>query len=345
MVNPKHVRIVKKGTKSIKEWRKKLPGETLDLSGADLSEANLSEANLCEAELGLANLIGVNLSRANLSKAHLFFTNLNLAVLHDADLSEVDAFATILLNGELSRANLTKSTLEFVDFRNTDLDGVDFTNATMFATQISSCDLSQCMGLETVEHSSLSNIDIGTLMKSFKGAGNRFTPEMNTFFLNAGVPKELLDVLPHILTQVKYCSCFIAYGHPDVIFATRLVKDLRAKGVSCWLYEMHSTPGKRVWKEITQKRREAEKMIVLCSAKALIRDGVLKEIEEQIDEDPNKIVPISLDDTWKQSGFVIRRGHREDSKTFLLDRTYADFCDESKYKYSLERLLKGIKKI
>lgn len=92
-----------------------------------------------------------------------------------------------------------------------------------------------------------------------------------------------------------------------------------------------------------QKRREAEKMIVLCSAKALVRDGVLKEIEEQIDEDPDKMVPISLDDLWKENGFSVKRGKR-DLKPFLLERNYADFSDESAYNNSLRRLLGGLKR-
>jgi hypothetical protein len=139
---------------------------------------------------------------------------------------------------------------------------------------------------------------------------------------------------------VKYCSCFICYGHPDLNFATKIVEDLRAKGVSCWLYDMNATPGKKTWGEITLKRREAEKMIVLCSIKALVRDGVKKEIEEQMDEDPDKIVPISLDDDWKHEGFQVKRGQR-DLKPFLLERNYADFKNLD-YNQALNRLLKGI---
>lgn len=43
-------------------------------------------------------------------------------------------------------------------------------------------------------------------------------------------------------------------------------------------------------------------MIIICSMRALIRDGVRKEIEEQIDDNP-KIIPISLDNDWKYEGF------------------------------------------
>jgi len=82
-------------------------------------------------------------------------------------------------------------------------------------------------------------------------------------------------------------------------------------------------------------------MIVLCSAKSLIRDGVLKEIEEQIDEDPDRIVPISLDNLWKESGFSVKRGQR-DLKPFLLERNFADFTDKPTYENSSRKLLKGL---
>lgn len=178
--------------------------------------------------------------------------------------------------------------------------------------------------------------------ESFLDSGNRLSHEFKTFFLNVGISKELLNELPRIVSEVKYYSVFVGYGQPDLAFAEKLVKDLTAKGVSCWLYSLDATIGKRIWVEITRKRREAEKMIVICSAKALIQDGVLKEIEDQIDEDPDKIVPISLDNLWKEEGFRIVRG-KTDLKPFLMERTYADFSDPSKYEDSLNRLLKGLK--
>lgn len=120
-----------------------------------------------------------------------------------------------------------------------------------------------------------------------------------------------------------------------------LCKNLESRGVSCWLYAMDATPGERTWEEIGKRRREAEKMIVLCSAQALVRDGVLKEIEEQIDEDPDKMVPVSLDNLWKERGFRVMRGNR-DLKPFLLERNYADFTKS--YQEALERLIKGLER-
>jgi len=378
MANPEHVAIVRKGAAAIDEWQEE-NRVVLDLYGADLSGIDLREANLADADMRKANLSKTNLAKANLSSANFddsILTNVeaprarfSLTSLVMTDLSGSNLFKAstagshfvscnlsnvnfagadlgfaLFCDCTLSEANFSSANLYLTNVTSSSLHNSNLARATFSSTTISDCDLSNCKGLEDAKHEGPSWIGIDTLVKSFRGAGNQFTSELETFFVNAGVPKEILDSLPKILASVQYCSCFIAYGEPDKAFAERLVKDLKAKGVSCWIYSLDAIPGERTWLEISQRRREAEKMIVLCSAKALIRDGVLKEIEEQIDEDPDKIVPISLDDTWKQDGFVIRRGHREDLKTFLLERNYADFCDESKYAESLSKLLKGIRR-
>lgn len=349
-----------------------------DLSKADLSEANLSHANLSDADLheskllranlsdaylAGANLIDADLSGACLHGANLAYVNLIKADLHGANLSDAEFFESKLtmanLRGvsllgavlsyidltfaDLSEADLSNADLTGAKFVYSDLSGSKFNDAKMSNTTFGSCNLAKCVGLKTVKHEGPSNIDLRTLEKSFRGAGNCFTSELETFFLNSGISKEFLETLKKTLAEVKYCSSFVCYGQPDLKFAETLVKDLKARGASCWLYSMDATPGERTWREITQKRREAEKIIVICSAQSLVRNGVLKEIEEQIDEDPEKIVPISVDNLWKQNGFSVKRGQR-DLKPFLLERNYADFIDKSKYEVSLKRLLKGLKR-
>lgn len=174
----------------------------------------------------------------------------------------------------------------------------------------------------------------------FQGRG-QLTPKRKNLFAGAGVPLEFLARLPHIVAKVQYRSCFICYGEPDRSFAERLCSELKEKGVRYWIYHNDATPGEPIWREIGRKRREADKMVVLCSAKALIRDGTLKEIEEQIDDDPDKMVPVSLDSLWNEPGFRVMRGSR-DLKPLLLERTYADFSDPSRYQESLEKLLRGL---
>ncbi len=357
MANPEHVTVVRQGRDATAKWRRSHPGVRLDLSeadlsradlsdtnlrGANLSEANLSEANLSKAKLDEADLSDVNLSRADLSGAYLFRADLFGAGLGKANLGNADLFRADLSLADLRGAKLVAANLVAVHLLATNLSGADFSQATLGNTSLNYIDLSHVIGLSTVTHSSPSSVGVETLIASVRGAGNALTADIRAFFRDVGVPEEFLEALPRIVGEVQYYSTFICYGQPDLSFAQKLYDELKAKGVSCWLYEMDATVGKRTWEEIVGKRRENEKMVVLCSSAALVRDGVLKEIEEQIDEDLDKLVPISLDDLWKEPGFKVMRGNR-DLKLFLLDRNLADFAN-LKYKKALERLLKGLRR-
>lgn len=353
MGNPEHIRIVKQGAEAIQKWRREHPTEKLDLSGADLSEANLYLADLARA-----NLNGTNLKKAKISFAYLVETEFIGADLTETDLvlsllTMANLTKTKLLRAQLIGTNLTGAKLAEANLSGADIRGANFTEVNLSKanvalavcrrTVIDGCDLHTVKGLETIQHDGPSTIGIDTIISSFRGAGNKLTPELKIFFLNTGVPKELLEELPKIISEVKYYNCFIAYGEPDKAFAETLRDDLRRRGVSCWAYSTDSTPGERTWMEIKQRRQEADKVIVVCSADALVRDGLLKEIEEQIDEGPDKMIPISLDNLWKEDGFRVERGKR-DLKPFLKERNYADFSDPSKYEQSLDRLLKGLKR-
>ncbi len=161
----------------------------------------------------------------------------------------------------------------------------------------------------------------------------------------AAIRGELLDMVPQLVREVRYYSAFVAYGGPDKGFAEKLYEDLKGRGVSCWLFDTDALVGRSVWGEIGKGRREADKVAVTCSAGSLLRDGLLKEIEGTADEDPSKLVPISLDNIWREEGFLVRRGAR-DLKPFLLNQIYADFVgwekDEKIYQKGLERLLKDL---
>jgi hypothetical protein len=371
MANAEHVALVRKGAKAIAKWREAHPDERLDLSGADLSGADLHEAYLHEADLWEANLNG-----ANLSGAHLFATNLSGAILTGAmlgaadltmanlsraDLSGANLFRAHLLVADLSGANLTgavlglaslngtnlrEANLSKAEFALTTLDGVRLSGANLsdahfWNTILSNVDLSQARGLETAQHAKPSGIGLDTLVRSMRGAGGKLTPELTAFFRGAGVPKELLDAIPKIVSEIRYYSCFISYGQPDLKFAEKLREDLKGRGIDCWLYEKDKTVGKRAGHEIVIERRGADKMVVVCSAKALVRDRFLEEVEDQINEDPDKMVPISLDDLWKEPGFRVMRG-THDLKPSLLDRNYADFANKP-YDEALAELLKGLR--
>ena len=78
----------------------------------------------------------------------------------------------------------------------------------------------------------------------------------------------------------------------------------------------------------------------MCSATSLRRDGVLKEIEQQVDEDPDKLLPLSLDEEWRASEFQIRRGNN-DLKPYLVERNHLSFV-RYKYNDALARLVEAL---
>jgi hypothetical protein len=357
MANPEHVALVRKGAKAIAKWRQAHPDERLDLSGADLSGADLGDPDLSGANLSQARLFGANLSGARLFRADLLGANFKEASLGGADLSWADLTGTSLGGADLSRADLSGANLSWANLSWANLSGAnlswanlsdgnltlaDLSQAKLDFTSLGDLDLSGVKGLSNVVHDGPSSVGVDTLIASFRGAGNKLTPELTAFFLGAGVPQELLNALPKIVSDIKYYSCFISYGQPDLKFAEKLREDLKGRGVDCWLYEKDKTVGKRAGHEIVIERRGTEKMVVVCSAKALIRDRFLEEIEDQTNEEPNKMVPISLDDLWKEAGFRVMRGTR-DLKPFLLDKNYADFANKS-YDEALAELLKGLRR-
>jgi hypothetical protein len=322
MANPEHVVLVRKGAKAIAEWRAAHPDERLDLSGADLSKTDLQGADLSGANLRDADLERANLGRANLTGGFFLAANLYTANLIGADLN----------NAHFELANLTMA----------GLSGADLSQAHVGFTILANVYLADTAGLGTVVNEAPSSVGVDTLIASFRGAGNRLTPELRAFFRGAGVPEELLDALPAIVGEVKYYSCFISYGQPDVEFAEMLTKDLRARGVPCWLWQRDKTVGKPTWGEIEQKLDEYDRMVVVCSIKALIRDGFKKEIDKQMDKNQDKLMPVSLDGEWTQDGFKAEWASR-DLKAFLVERNYADFANKS-HKEAVEELLRSLKR-
>ncbi|MDQ1279383.1 MAG: hypothetical protein QG670_645 [Thermoproteota archaeon] len=352
LLNPEHLKIVKKGASEIEKWWHNNHGRRLDLSEAnlieaDLSGANLAEANLIDANLSRANLRNANLPGAKLTNSRLFEANLFNANLIEADLSGANLTYANLYLTDLSEANLSNNFMLKTHFREIKAANTKFHKGILGGVDFVDCDLSQIEGLDTVKHLMPSSIGMDTLVETFKGVRKGSQPELEktlkTFFMKAGVLKELLEAFPKILAEVKYMTAFIVYDELDASFAERLHDDLIMNGVSCWLYKTDYTMGENTWREISNKRREAEKFIVLCSSNSLVKDGLLKELEEQVDEYVEKIVPISLDEQWKQNGFFVMRADLN-LKQYILDRNYADFGSNFNYKDNLEKLLKALEK-
>ena len=315
-----------------------IPGVTgADLSRANLSRADLTQASLNDCSLREADLRNAALSRADLMTADLTSANLTACILRDADLRWADLSDAKLALADLRHAKLMGGRLAL-----TDLDGADLSYAYFGLGYVSAVDLSQVVGLETITHGGPSSIDLYTLIGSVRGAGNKLTRELHTFFLGAGVPSELLDALPDIVREVKHYSCFISYGQHDLKFAKKLTEDLRAKGVSCWLWETDKTVGQRTQHEIEEKLEEYEKIVVLCSIHSLLGNGIRREIDRQLAKAPDKLVPVSLEEGWKHDNYKVDC-LGTDLKPFLVDRNYADFANKP-YDEALAELLKGLRR-
>jgi TIR domain/Pentapeptide repeats (8 copies) len=352
VADPEHVAVVKGGTAAIRQWNAEhdFPPTMLDLRGADLRgadlrganlrrallfDADLSQARLSNAFLRFAVLMGASLSGADLLGTHLSRAQLHRANLSDAKLVHTDLSYARLWGADLTGANLNDAILAHTEFRDADL-----TRTKLYRTVLLGCDLGRCKGLDAVEHEAPSYVATDTLVASFRGAGNVLTADLITFFRGTGVPQEWLATLPRSMAEVQYDSCFISYGEPDRATAERLNGDLKARGINCWTYALDATPGRRTRHEIKSMLSEADRVVVLCSHRALVREGVLDELADVIDDDPEKLVPVSLDDDWKHPGFRVMRGTR-DLGPWLRERNYADFGTLG-YDEGLHRLLKAL---
>lgn len=165
------------------------------------------------------------------------------------------------------------------------------------------------------------------------GAGKFHVEQMNAI-------KRLLNRARGQPANDGYYSCFISYGTPDHEFAKKIYDDLKTRDIECWIYDVDSEPGPVTWEEINAARRSAERVLMICSSKSLTRPGVLKELEMQIDENRDKLIPISIDTEWLSEGFRASRG-LADLIPFLRERNYADFVARP-YHEALERLVKAL---
>ena len=103
LLNPEHLKIVKKGASEIEKWWRNNRGRRLDLS-----EANLIEADLSGADLTYANLCLADLSEANLSNIFML----------DTHFREIKAVNTKFHNSILGGA-------DFVDYDLSQIEGLD----------------------------------------------------------------------------------------------------------------------------------------------------------------------------------------------------------------------------
>lgn len=149
-------RLIKKGTKEWKAWRRRNPRVEVDLSGENLSSIDVRDADLRRVNLTRASLVGTNLSKADLRCSRLDDANLQRATLRnvdlrDARLTHVDLREAALHGARLMGAAMAGSNLEQANLQRASLHGAnlceirarlaDFTSAVLTEVDLSGADL------------------------------------------------------------------------------------------------------------------------------------------------------------------------------------------------------------
>lgn len=368
VANRKHLKVAKRGAKSIRAWRDKHPEvESFDLYGADLYGANLSGANLRGADLRGANLSETDLYRAglrgaNLNEAHLRGANLRGAHLNGADMSGADLSGANLsganLKGaDLSEANLSLAYLNGADLsgahlsganlNGADLSGADLTESFCSATVFAEVDLSTVRGLETVRHTTPSTVGIDTLYRS---KGN--IPA--EFLQGCGVPDGLITYLSSLIGAEEaalFYSCFISYSHKDEEFAEQIYSRMREEHLRVWYAPQEMKGGRKLHEQIYQAIGVYDKLLLVLSKNSMKSDWVASEIRRarkaERETGHRKLFPIRLvdfetikkwecfdADSGKDLGIELREYYIPD---------FSNWSDADAFEASFGRLLKDLR--
>ncbi len=358
MANPEHLAILKQGVEAWNAWREENPEIEpelweVDLQGADLQGADLDDANLDDARLDRARLDGASLDRtslqgARLNHASLVGTSLVGAHLDDARLDDASFVRARLRGARLHRARLDRAQLDHASLDRASFGGAHLDDASLGWTAIADVDLSQCKGLETVEHVGPSNIATKTLERTAEGLANdpSLRGMIETFFRGAGVPEDLLTdwFALRIANPIEFYSCFISYSHEDKSFARRLYAGLQAHGIRCWLDEKDLRPGDVMIDAITNAIRLRDKVVLCCSLASLTSGWVDQELAAALEIERRKakkiIIPLDLD------GFLFD-GWEGGKAPLVRERVAADFTgwesDNAKFEAQFERMVKALR--
>lgn len=257
---------------------------------------------------------------------------MNEAVLNAANLG-----ASKLRNVVFSAADLSSARLDHAQLINTRLDKADLNDAKLSQTILVNLDLSQALGLDTVEHLGPSSIGIDTIIKS-KGK----IPEV--FLRGCGVPDEFIEFSRSLLSQpIQYYSCFISHSSLDKEFCERLYNDLRGAHVRTWYFPEDAKWGRPVWGEIDRSISIYDKLVLVCSQNSLQSGPVLREIERALNREGREgkhiLFPIIIDD-------YVFNEWQHPRKVDVLAKVVGDFrgwhIDVMQYNQSFKRLLDNL---
>jgi TIR domain/Pentapeptide repeats (8 copies) len=308
MANKDHVKLIREGPIAWNSWREENPDIAGDLSkaslvgailflaelnGTDLSGADLHRADLSGAQLRRTDLRGANLSEANLSAADLGYANLSAANLSAANLIEADFSNANLCGADLSDAFVGGADFSHANLSNVTLNRTDFAGAFFRSTTFAGNDLSTVKGLERAMHFGPSSIGIDNLFRS-KGK----IPV--NFLREAGIPQDLIELIPSLVGTIEFYSCFISYSHQDQAFSQYLHARMRSEKLLVWYAAEDMKGGQKLRDQIFDAVQNYDKLLLVLSENSMKSEWVMTEIRRarrvEREENRRKLFPIRLAD-------------------------------------------------
>lgn len=137
------------------------------------------------------------------------------------------------------------------------------------------------------------------------------------------------------MEQPRYHTTFVLSAPADRNLTSRLVADLVARGIPC-----KQTPTDAQTASIDE-RREAEKVIVLCSHTSLAQDWFKSEIADQVQRHSDRLIAVSLDEAWLHSEYRVF-WELQDLKPILNQPRLLALRNDATYNATIARLVKEL---
>lgn len=160
-----------------------------------------------------------------------------------------------------------------------------------------------------------------------------------------------------------YGTVFLSYGFGDHRLVEAMRTDFRQAGVETWWFPQDAPAGGRIHHVVRSGIRKYDRMVLLCSRHALVRPGVINEIEECFQREAAEggsdvVIPVILDDvldqpwwTWDGGGGTLsehERERRKDLHEVLMRRVHVDLRSaapgDPKWQDAVRRVLAVLKK-